>query len=242
MGFALVVEEMIKVMRQGNCPFIGHNCMYDFIYLYNQFIGPLPDTYNEFIMLWSEHFPVIFDTKVLASKSDYIRQTTLGRVYEKCKDDKRIMDVLEFEFDLKNRFENYHGSGLLSHYHEAAYDAVMTGYAFAKMLKFKEIEELFQSNRSNKKDKKKEMFANPAQLKNTPINLSFQFARSTVNKVMLNPYLNSAVFSTIPNQLDQSAKWIEDRNSDVIWIKFHPNLRDLSADALGQMFSDFGDF
>lgn len=45
---------------------------------------------------------------------------------------------MRIEFDLENGFGNYEGSGLLSHYHEAAYDAYMTGYAFATILKFKE--------------------------------------------------------------------------------------------------------
>jgi hypothetical protein len=31
MGFALVIEEMIKQKK----PLIGHNCMYDWLYVYN---------------------------------------------------------------------------------------------------------------------------------------------------------------------------------------------------------------
>lgn len=31
MGFALVIEEMIKAKK----PLIGHNCMYDWLYVYN---------------------------------------------------------------------------------------------------------------------------------------------------------------------------------------------------------------
>jgi poly(A)-specific ribonuclease len=41
MGFALVVEELIKAKK----PLIGHNLMYDIIYLYRQFIADLPPTY-----------------------------------------------------------------------------------------------------------------------------------------------------------------------------------------------------
>ena len=43
-------------------------------------------------------------------------------------------------FDLKNEFKNYEGTGMLSHYHEAAYDAHMTAVVFVNILKNKEIE------------------------------------------------------------------------------------------------------
>ena len=45
MGFSLVVDELIRARK----PIIGHNMIYDIIYLYNQFIDDLPDTYLEFI-------------------------------------------------------------------------------------------------------------------------------------------------------------------------------------------------
>ena len=44
MGFSLVIKEMIDSKK----PLIGHNCMYDWIYVYNQFIGKLPETYLQF--------------------------------------------------------------------------------------------------------------------------------------------------------------------------------------------------
>lgn len=49
MGFSLIIEEMIKSKK----PLIGQNPMYDWIYLYNQFIAPLPQTYSEFISEWN---------------------------------------------------------------------------------------------------------------------------------------------------------------------------------------------
>ena len=45
MGFSLVVEMLIKHKK----PVIGHNMIYDVLYLYTQFIDELPDTYLEFI-------------------------------------------------------------------------------------------------------------------------------------------------------------------------------------------------
>jgi len=254
MGFALVVEEMIAVMSKGGCPLVGHNCMYDFIYLYNQFIGPLPSTYKEYIGLWSKIIPEVYDTKVLATKSEYFSKTVLGRVYEKCKDDKRLFDVLTFDFDLVNNFTNYYGAGLLAHYHEAAYDAVMTGIVFAKMLKFRQIEEQVQKNRNNKKDKKGKKadpqppvvedpsYVSPSEIKNTKIDFEHGFSKMVLNKVMLNQFDNCACFSMTPGKPDQAGDAIEKRNENVIWVKFDPAFRETTADTLGQMFSDFGDF
>lgn len=49
MGFSLVVEELISAKK----PIVGHNMMYDIIYLYNQFIGKLPEHYSDFIPIVS---------------------------------------------------------------------------------------------------------------------------------------------------------------------------------------------
>lgn len=140
MGFALVMDALIKSKK----PFIGHNCLYDWLYIYNQFVAPLPDTYAEFINDWNEKFPCTFDNKVLAFNSKIFYKTSLGDLYEKCTKEDKFKNNLKFEFDLKNGFGNYEGTAALSHYHEAAYDAYMTGLIFANCIKFKEIDEAKQ--------------------------------------------------------------------------------------------------
>jgi len=137
MGFALVVEELIASKK----PIIGHNMIYDIIYLYNQFVDDLPNTYLEFIENWFGLFPLVYDNKVLSSAAEYFGRTDLGKVYEKCLNDERIKGSgMKMAFDLRNGFKNYEGSELLSHYHEAAYDAYMTGFSFANIVKFKEFD------------------------------------------------------------------------------------------------------
>lgn len=87
-------------------------------------------------------FPSVYDNKVLASASEYFGRTDLGKIYEKCLQDERLKTCgVKIEFDLHHGFGNYEGSGLLSHYHEAAYDAYMTGFAYAHCLKFKEFDQ-----------------------------------------------------------------------------------------------------
>ena len=136
MGFSLVIKALIEAKK----PLLGHNCMYDWVYLYNQFIGKLPETYEEFITHWNKLFPRTFDTKVLAHNSKAFFKTALGEVYGKCTSEEKFKSNIKVRFDSKNDCTNYEGTGLLSHYHEAAYDAHMTGVAFMHILKYKQIE------------------------------------------------------------------------------------------------------
>jgi len=147
MGFSLVVQAMIESKK----PIIGHNCMYDWLYLFNQFIGPLPETYLQFSQQWHERFPYTYDTKVLAYNSKAFYNTSLGQVYEKCVNDDKFKSNLRWRFDLSNQFTNYEGQALLSHYHEAAYDAHMTGVVFMHILKHKEMETARIVSRKGKK-------------------------------------------------------------------------------------------
>ena len=147
MGFSLVIQAMIEAKK----PVIGHNCMYDWIYVYNQFIGPLPETYLQFAQEWNSRFPFTYDTKVLAYNSKAFYNTSLGQVYEKCTEDDKFKSNLRWNFDTKNHCSNYAGQALLSHYHEAAYDAHMTGIIFMHILKHKEIDLARFMSRKGKK-------------------------------------------------------------------------------------------
>ena len=147
MGFSLVVKAMIEAKK----PVIGHNCMYDWMYVYNQFVGPLPETYLQFSQEWNQRFPYTYDTKVLAYNSKAFYNTSLGQVYEKVTNDDKFKSNLRCRFDTKNGCSNYDGTALLSHYHEAAYDAHMTGVVFMHLLKHKEIEQHRMASRNKKK-------------------------------------------------------------------------------------------
>lgn len=72
-------------------------------------------------------------------------------MYEKCTSDDKFKSNLRWKFDTKNHCSNYEGQALLSHYHEAAYDAHMTGIAFMHILKYKEIESARMQSRKGKK-------------------------------------------------------------------------------------------
>lgn len=105
-------------------------------------MGPLPRTFLEFARVWNKDcFPRTFDNKVLARHSKLFYKQALGDLYDKCNRDKRMSNNLRFAYDTKNGFTNYEGTEALSHYHEAAYDAHMTGVVFAHVLKSKDIED-----------------------------------------------------------------------------------------------------
>ena len=73
----------------------------------------------------------------MAYNSKIFFKTTLGEIYSKFTTEKKYK-FLEFNFDVKNEFVNYEGTAMLSHYHEAAYDAHMTGLSFAYIRKLKD--------------------------------------------------------------------------------------------------------
>ena len=138
--------------------------MYDALFTYGQFIGPLPSTYKEFAKKWTRAFPVIYDTKVLAkhimnkaqsAKETIFTKTQLQHVFEKCDvysqekfgrdlKKKKICNNLSFSFDdKKNRhFGSYNVEE--GHAHDAGFDAYMTGLSFAVTAKYIEIGQLIK--------------------------------------------------------------------------------------------------
>lgn len=92
---------------------------------------------------------------MLAFNSKAFFKTGLGDLFEQVTNDDKYKKNLQFKFDLKNGLSNYDGTNMLSHYHEAAYDAHMTGVVFGHILKLKEIDNAkYQSSKNDKKDSK----------------------------------------------------------------------------------------
>jgi hypothetical protein len=69
-------------MIKANKPIIGHNMMFDVMYIYHQFIGQLPDSYGEYAAKWNKqtvkgqnaagqgYFKETYDTKVLVYEAN----------------------------------------------------------------------------------------------------------------------------------------------------------------------------
>lgn len=54
-------------LQQRKSILVGHNCFLDLIYIYKNFYGPLPDTVEEFQEAIHTLFPIIVDTKYMAT-------------------------------------------------------------------------------------------------------------------------------------------------------------------------------
>lgn len=260
-GFGYIVELMLKKFKADpECSLIGHNMMYDNLFFYNQFIAPLPATFAEFSKAWNSVIPNIFDTKVLSAKSEYFGKTILSKVFEKSQNDKKMKDILEFRFDVETGFTNYEGTEALSHYHEAAYDAYMTGVCYAKILKYKEIDMVFLQNKKgrgkpNKRGKaaqgedgfeevKEQKFVDPKLLHNTPVQAYQGFGKPLANLVMLNQFENCACYPMNPAIAEPGCKLLEEKQKQVVKITFKEsfNTEEESAEAIANLFSQFGDF
>jgi len=141
LGFRRIFKAMINSKK----PIVGHNCLYDFLFMMAHFQGVLPATLTEFKELTNSLFPVIYDTKYLCSQVEFSQKTkenpedekipiiekrfsngtALGNIYEIIKNDEECLVKCAFP----EKFNKY--SGGAEAFHEAAYDAYITGFAFA---------------------------------------------------------------------------------------------------------------
>jgi poly(A)-specific ribonuclease len=65
---AKILTERLKSRLKENRPIlVGHNCFTDMVYFYQCFLGPLPEKVDEFISLIHQTFPILIDTKYLAT-------------------------------------------------------------------------------------------------------------------------------------------------------------------------------
>lgn len=119
---------------------IGHNLLVDILFIIKQFITPLPKSYTEFKDLVTCAFPSIIDTKYMATTPElqYNKDTSLFNIVNHYKSIDLIPEV--------NSVENSKGYSLSDeNFHEAAYDAFLTGLSFLAMSKilgnilFKEV-------------------------------------------------------------------------------------------------------
>lgn len=106
-------------------PLVGHNCLMDLLFLMTHFhSSSLPQHWSSCKELIHSYFPVIYDTKVLASEhcSEQIGRTHLQAVYENVLrshpewQQRRVTDEVEEQA------------------HDAAFDAYMTGVSFCGLI------------------------------------------------------------------------------------------------------------
>ncbi|KAG9198722.1 hypothetical protein G6514_009672 [Epicoccum nigrum] len=98
---------------------VGHNMFTDIVYLYRTFVGPLPDTLDEFNASLHELFPKIVDTKYLAThdEGDLNASPTLEAIA------KGLQNQQLPELSTHANYDKYND---LEAFHEAGYDSLLT--------------------------------------------------------------------------------------------------------------------
>ncbi|KAF1811394.1 CAF1-domain-containing protein [Eremomyces bilateralis CBS 781.70] len=66
-GYQSRLDRVRDRTRTSQPVLVGHNMFTDLVYFYKTFVGPLPDTVEEFAAKIHEHFPLIVDTKYMAT-------------------------------------------------------------------------------------------------------------------------------------------------------------------------------
>jgi poly(A)-specific ribonuclease len=157
-GFFRIFDLLVNAKK----PLIGHNCMYDNLFMMSHFEGPLPASYSSFKELFHTCFPLLFDTKACVAREPFkyvpetaatsaptegsdpsdkrvarFGSTALGEVYKVFLGEAKAAKdagTSSIEVSFAPNFDRYEGEGNAAA-HEAAYDAYMTGFAFAHMAK-----------------------------------------------------------------------------------------------------------
>uniref|UniRef100_L7M4H9 Putative polya-specific ribonuclease parn n=1 Tax=Rhipicephalus pulchellus TaxID=72859 RepID=L7M4H9_RHIPC len=118
-GFGRVLE----LLASSGKLIVGHNMLLDIMHLLSQFVDDLPKDYNEFKSMVRAAFPCLVDTKVLASDDaikDSFVTTALELLLKQLRNRPSCVPPVESE--------NGYGYSLnQTKYHEAGYDAYVTG-------------------------------------------------------------------------------------------------------------------
>ena len=146
------LRRIFVALAEAKKPLIGHALMFDLLFALSHFEG-LPEPYQDFKDLSHELFPAVFDTQVVAksnlfrmkaqkdgepgngeqSKTNRFSSFALGQVYKVLKqeaEESRDLGEEVVGFTLAEGHERYENS---ASFHEAGYDAFVTGCVFAYM-------------------------------------------------------------------------------------------------------------
>lgn len=132
LGLRLVMKEISSSQKL----IVGHNCLYDLMFLHRQCFDEMPEDLGEFKKSITKTFPKILDTKFIASSDHFseFSSTILNDVYRDVRDKKLLTDNdVEFESD-EFSYKN------VAKEHEAGYDSYITGCSFLGLLKHLKVE------------------------------------------------------------------------------------------------------
>ncbi|KAJ1665335.1 hypothetical protein IW140_001496 [Coemansia sp. RSA 1813] len=107
-----MIREIFLDLVRLRKPLVIHNGLFDLVYLYQSFFGPLPDTYESFVYDLHEMFPGgIYDTKYIVESADPAAASFLAYAYhksERVQNKRALGDEAALHIKLKNRLEYEH--------------------------------------------------------------------------------------------------------------------------------------
>jgi poly(A)-specific ribonuclease len=132
-GLRLILKEISASQKL----IVGHNCLFDILFLYRQCFDDIPEDFNEFKKSISTNFHNIIDTKFMASSDNLkleLQSTILGDI---CREllQKEIVKNEDFEFETIEHSYELNSTKE----HEAGYDSFITGLSFLGFLKHLKI-------------------------------------------------------------------------------------------------------
>ena len=133
MGFRLVFLELVASKK----PIVGHNCLFDFMFMMRWLDTPFAEgdmaTLSDFKKKFNSYFPVVFDTKYIAScEIDGVlaADSSLGELYKSTALPATVSGSLKLSF--ASGFKDFYTTG--GQFHDAGYDAYCTGAVFSYQL------------------------------------------------------------------------------------------------------------
>nr|CCD13380.1 unnamed protein product [Trypanosoma congolense IL3000] len=137
LGFRLVFKALVESKK----PCVGHNCLADILFLLASFDGEPPGTLPAFKHRVGHLFPMVFDTKYIATRQDLFPPARFTAHYLGGYFDEYGFNSACIHVSLPLGFEAYDpltiaggGGGGNSPTHEAGYDALLTGVLLLNLL------------------------------------------------------------------------------------------------------------
>merc|ERR1719430_240884 len=126
MGFTRVIQ---RITESGKLV-VGHNMLLDVAFTLNQFAAPLPTEYHEFKALAATGLPRVMDTKLMANTAP-LRQEIVNSSLEELL---KTSSLPPFEMpQVPSQEEDCGYPEHSDRYHEAGYDALVTGKCFLSL-------------------------------------------------------------------------------------------------------------
>uniref|UniRef100_F1KYZ0 Poly(A)-specific ribonuclease PARN n=1 Tax=Ascaris suum TaxID=6253 RepID=F1KYZ0_ASCSU len=132
-------SQILYAIIDARLPVVGHNCLFDLLYIYQYFFADLPEDYAKWKKALNTIFPVIIDTRILAEENKRrlswhgvmnYSLVTLGAYFKHPVSSENLPYRFP-DFSLTNAALIKYADK--EYFHNAAYDAKTTGETFVRL-------------------------------------------------------------------------------------------------------------